>query len=331
MMINSNSLLCRVLLILAGLVVSAAATGQGWVPQRHVELIVPAPAGGSLDATGRIMQRIWEKLKIIPVTSAIANRAGGGHAIAYAFLAQQAGDPHILSITSPTLLTSHINGRISLTYTDFSPLATLVNDYIAFAVQSDSEFQTGKELLEALRNRPDMVSIALSSARGGTHHIAVGLPLQSAGIEIGKVRIVAFNSSGEAVTALLGRHLDVVVASVGTVAPHVETGKLRVLAVSSPQRLAGPLAAGPTWQELGQKGLFENWRGVIGTRGLTAEQSTFWQEVFRRVTASEEFRNYAKSNLWDISFRTPEETRVFMAAQYAELKNVMNYLGLVKR
>ncbi len=330
MMINSNSLLCRVLLILAGLVFSAAAAGQAWVPKQHVELIVPAPAGGSLDATGRIIQRIWQDQKIIPVTSTVVNRAGGGHAVAYAYLAQHAGHPYILDIDSPTLLTNHINGRTSVTYTDFTPLATLVNDYMVFAVQSDSKFQTGKELIEALRNRPDSVSIALSSARGGTHHIALGLPLQSAGVDIGKVRIVAFDSSGQTVTALLGGHVDVAVASAGNVALQVAAGKLRVLAVSSPHRLAGTLAAAPTWQELGQKGVFENWRGVFGTRGLTAEQITFWQEALRRVTAAEEFQKYAKSNLWDISYRTPEESRLFMAAQYADLKNVMDYLGLVK-
>lgn len=313
------------------LVLSHPAWGQGWIPQRHVELIVPAPAGGSLDATGRTVHRIWEELKLVPVTSAIANRAGGGHAIAYTFLNQQAGDPHYLSITSPTLLTSHINGRIPLTYTDFTPLATLVTEYIGFVVRPESPLRTGKDLLEALRKTPGKISLALSSARGGTHHISVGLPLQSAGIDAGQVKIVAFNSSGEAVTALLGGHVDVISASVGTVVPHVEAGKLRVLVVSSPRRLAGVLAAAPTWPEVGYKGVFENWRGVIGARGLTPEQSAFWGQVLRGVAASEEFRNYARKSLWDVSFRGPAETRKFMAAQYDELKGVMSYLGLVKQ
>lgn len=278
-----------------------------------------------------MLHRIWQELKLVPVTSAIANRAGGGHAIAYTFVNQQAGDPHYLSITSPTLLTSHINGRIPLTYTDFTPLAILVTDYMAFAVRSESPLRTGKDLLETLHRTPGKISLALSSARGGTHHISVGLPLQSAGIDVSQVKIVAFNSSGEAVTALLGGHVDVISGSVGTVARHVEAGKLRVLAVTSARRLGGALAAAPTWPELGYKGVFENWRGVIGTRGITPEQSAFWEQVFRRVTASGEFQTYAQRDLWDVSFRGPAETRKFMAAQYDELKGVMSYLGLVKQ
>ncbi|MBI3067925.1 MAG: hypothetical protein HYY79_03300, partial [Betaproteobacteria bacterium] len=183
-----------VLAAATALVLSHPAWGQRWIPQRHVELIVPAPAGGSLDATGRTVHRIWQELKLVPSTSAVANRGGGGHAVAYTFLNQQAGDPHYLSITSPTLLTSHINGRIPLTYTDFTPLATLVTEYIGFAVRPESPLQTGKDLLEAVRKTPGKISLALSSARGGTHHISVGLPLQSAGIDAGQVKIVAFNS-----------------------------------------------------------------------------------------------------------------------------------------
>jgi putative tricarboxylic transport membrane protein len=328
---NARGRFMAVLVAATALVLPHPAWGQDWVPQRHVELIVPAPAGGSLDATGRMVHRIWQELKLVPSTSAIVNRGGGGHAVAYTFLNQQAGDPHYLSITSPTLLTSHINGRIPLTYTDFTPLATLVTEYIGFAVRSESPLQTGKDLVEALRKTPGGLSLALSSARGGTHHISVGLPLQSAGIDANQVRIVAFNSSSEAMTALLGGHVDVISASVGTVVPHVEAGKLRVLVVTSAKRLGGALAAAPTWPELGYKGVFENWRGVIGTKGLTPEQSAFWERAFRRVAASEEFQIYAQRSLWDVSFRGPAETRKFMVAQYDELKGVMSYLGLVKQ
>ncbi|MDH4150569.1 MAG: hypothetical protein OEV67_08635, partial [Betaproteobacteria bacterium] len=106
---------------------------QDWKPERHVELIVPASAGGSLDNVGRTFHRLWDELKLMPVSSAVVNRAGGGHAIAYNFLNQHAGDPHFLSITSSTLHTSNINGRIKLSYRDFTPLAVMMTEYIAIA------------------------------------------------------------------------------------------------------------------------------------------------------------------------------------------------------
>ena len=314
-----------------GALIAGAAGAQGWTPQRNVEVIVPASAGGSLDTTGRTVTRIWGDLKLLPVSSTISNRAGGGHAVAYSYLAQRPNDPHFLAVTSSTLLASHINGHIPQTYTDFTPLAVLLTEYIAFAVRVDSPLKTGKDFIEALRKAPASLSLAISSATGGTHHISFGLPLASASVDMSKVKLVAFNSSAEAVTALLGGHVDVVSAGTVNVSPHIASGKLRVLAVTSAKRMTGSLASAPTWPELGYKGVFENWRGIIGAKGISAEQVAYWDNVFRRLTASEDFRNYAEQNQWDASYRGAEDSRKFMAEQYDELKGVMTYLGLVKK
>ena len=322
----------KALAVAAACILFAGVAGaQSWSPQRNVEVIVPSTAGGSLDTTGRTVTRIWGDLKLLPVSSTVSNRAGGGHAVAYNYLSQRAGDPHYLAVTSSTLLASHINGHIPLTYTDFTPLAVLLTEYIAFAVRADSPLKTGKDFIEALRKAPASLSLALSSAAGGTHHISFGLPLASGGVDTSKVKFVAFNSSGEAVTALLGGHVDVISAGTVNVAPQVAGGKLRVLAVTSARRMAGPLASAPTWPELGYKGVFENWRGIIGAKGITAEQVAFWDNVFRRMTGSEDFRVYAEQNQWDASYKGAEESRRFMAEQYDELKGVMTYLGLTKK
>ncbi len=316
--------------VVLGLLMSAAALAQGWKPQRNVELIVPAGAAGSLDTTGRTVHKIWDELKLVPVTSTIVNRSGGGHAIAYGFLNQRAGDPHYLSITSATILTNHINGRLPVTYTDFTPLAVLLTEYVAFAVRTESPIKTGKDLVETLKKNPGALSIALSSAAGGTHHITVGLPLQSGGVDITKVKLVSFNATSDAVTALLGGHVDVMSGGTVQIAPHVESGKLRVIAVTSSKRMTGPLASAPTWPELGYKGVFENWRGVIGAKGITAEQTAYWEGVLRGVVQSDEFKKYAERNQWDDTFKGSAEMRKFLDGQYGELKSVMTFLGLTK-
>lgn len=315
---------------IAGIVPSHTAYAQGWSPQRNVELIVPAGAGGSLDTTGRTVHRLWEELKLVPGTSTVVNRSGGGHAVAYGFLNQRAGDPHYLSITSATILTNHINGRLPVTYTDFTTLAVLLTEYVGFAVRVESPIKTGKDLVEALKKNPGALSIALSSAAGGTHHITVGLPLQSGGVDISKVKLVSFNSTSDAVTALLGGHVDVMSGGTVQIAPHVESGKLRVIAVTSARRMTGALAGGPTWPELGYKGVFENWRGVIGSRGMTSQQTAFWEGVLRGVVQSDEFKQYAEKNQWDDTFKGSAEMRRFLEAQYGELKSVMAFLGLSK-
>src|SRR5258705_9229047 len=79
-----------------GMVFAGAAYAQGWNPQRNVEVIVPSTAGGSLDTTGRTVTRIWGELKLLPVSSSISNRPGGGHAVAYNYIAQRSGDQLLL-------------------------------------------------------------------------------------------------------------------------------------------------------------------------------------------------------------------------------------------
>src|SRR5574340_680147 len=103
-----------------------AAHAQGWKPDKHVELIVPTGAGGSLDATGRTIQRIWDVEKLLGgAASSVVNKPGGGHAIGYTDAAEQMANPQYLAVTSGTLLTGHIVGRLKMTYADVTPIAVL--------------------------------------------------------------------------------------------------------------------------------------------------------------------------------------------------------------
>ncbi|HEY9446177.1 MAG TPA: tripartite tricarboxylate transporter substrate binding protein [Burkholderiales bacterium] len=314
----------------SALLLAPVASAQGWAPAGNVELIVPASAGGSLDATGRIVQKIWSDLKLVPTSSTVVNRSGGGHAVAYNFLAQHNGDPQFLSITSSTILANHINGRLKVTYTDFTSLAVLLTEHIAIAVRPDSPIKTGKDFVAALKKDPSSLSIGLGSAAGGTHHIAVALPLLSAGVDLKKLKLVSFNSSGEAVTALLGGHVDVISAGTINVAPHIQASRMRAVGTTAPQRLQGVFASVPTWPEQGYKGVFENWRGVIGAKGMSAPQIAYWEGVLKRVVDSDEFKQQAEKNQWERTFKGSAEMNKFLAAQYADLKEVMTSLGLVK-
>jgi len=124
--------------------------------------------------------------------------------------------------------------------------------------------------------------------------------------------------------------VDVANGGTANAAGLVESGKLRVLTVTSARRMQGPLATAATWAELGYKGVFDNWRGVIGTKGMTQAQTAYWESVFKGVATSEEFQQYAAKNQWENSYRGPAEARAFMEAQYGELKSVMGFLGLAK-
>jgi len=301
-----------------------------WNPERHVELIVPAATGGSLDIMGRTIQQMWIDMKLLKPTSAVVNRAGGGHAVAYAYLGQKKGDGHVLSLTSPNILAGHITGTLSVTYRDFTPIAILLTESIAFAVPADSPIRTGRDLMEALRTKPEAYSVALSSAVGGTHHLALGLPARAAGVDMRKVKLVGFNSSGDALVSILGGHVNIISTSSASLLPHVQSGKLRMIAVGAEKRLGAPFANVPTWAELGYPGVFDNWRGIIGAPGLTPEQTAYWEDGFRKLAATPAFASFAEKNQLEPAFRGAADARRYMEKQYAEMKEVMGFLGLSK-
>ncbi len=142
---------------------------------------------------------------------------------------------------------------------------------------------------------------------------------------------MSFNDSSALLTALLGGHVAVGMATALNAAPHVETGKLRALAISSPKRVTGALASVPTWTELGYKGTWESWRGLIGTKALTVAQVAYWEDVSRRVTENEQFRKFVETADLEPNFMGSVETRKWLAAKYDETKAVMLSLGFAKQ
>lgn len=318
----------RLLALTMAMGLTPVAAAQGWTPQRHVELIAPNAPGGAMDSTARIVQRLWQELKLLPVSSSVVNRSGGEHALAYTYLSQRTGDPHFLSLASPVLLGNHLAGRLSVTYTDVTPIATIMTEAYVFAVRADSPFKSGRELVEALKARPDSLSISVSTIQT---RIANGLVLQSAGIDIKPVKVVVLEG-GKQVVALLGGHVEVAVGSAVGFLPQVESGTVRVIAVTAPKRLAGVLSTAPTWAELGHKtATYETWRAILAPKGITPAQIAYWEEVMRKVAASDEFRKSAERNQGEVIFKNAADTRKHMEVEYEQAKNVMTYLGLIKQ
>jgi putative tricarboxylic transport membrane protein len=317
-----------VVAVVAAIGLTPVAAAQAWTPQRHVELIAPNAPGGAMDSTARIVQRLWQEMKLLPVSSAVVNRAGGEHALAYTYLSQRTGDPHFLSLASPVLLNNHLAGRLPLTYTDVTPVATVMTEGYIFVVRADSPFKTGKDFVDAVKARPDSLSISVSTVQT---RIANGLVMQAAGIDFKPLKMVVLEG-GKQVAAVLGGHVDVAIGSAVGFLPQVEAGTVRVIAVTSPKRLTGALGSAPTWAELGTKAAtYETWRAILAPKGITPAQIAYWEDVMRKVAASEEFRKSAERNQGEAIFRNAADTKKSMDAEYQQAKTIMTYLGLVKQ
>jgi putative tricarboxylic transport membrane protein len=304
-----------------------AAVAQHWKPGRAVEIIIPTATGGSADRTGRVLQKLFQDRGLIE-SSVVANRPGGSGSVGMHYLLQQgnAGN-HVLIHTEP-LVTNRITGRSNLSYADFTPIALLTNEYMVFTVNANSLIRSGKDLIEILRRDPASISMSGGSAVGNNSHMAIGQVGQAAKIDIKRLKIVTFNSGGEATAALLGGHIDMYISTVIPVMPHVQSGKLRVIAITAPQRLPGAAAGIPTWKEQGIDMTYASWRVAVAGKGLSGEQLDFWDKVFRQVTSSDEWKKDLEDNFLLNAYLDRARTRQFLDAQNRQLTVVLKGLGL---
>lgn len=313
------------------LAASSACWAQGgWGPQRNVEIVVGSAPGGSNDRTARQVERILTEKKLVNVTLTVVNRSGGGGNLAYTYVNQRAGDAHYLLIGTPALLTNHITGMGSLYYGDFTPIASLFNDYTVFALNAGSPIASGKDLIARLKD-PKSVAAGFATTFGSHQHIAACLLVKAVGGNARELKAVAFKGSAEAITALLGGHLDLVTTAAGNAAPHVATGRMRVVAAAAPTRLGGALAEVPTWKEQGVDLVFGGWRAIMAPKGLTPAQVAYWEGVLRKATQVPEWQGDLEKNYWSDDFVPSRQFRKDLEKDYADMKAVLVELGLAKQ
>lgn len=321
-------MLCVIAITLAGTTATTAA--QAWLPQRNVEIVAGSAAGGSNDKTARIMERIFTTHKLAPVPLVVINKPGGGSSIAYTYVSQKPGDAHALYIASSGLLSNNILGSSTLGHRDFTPVVSLYEDYAVFMVRTESPIKTGRDLAERLKKDPRSVVVGFANAFGSSRHVASGLLIKSLGGNARDLKPVVFKGSAEAITAMLGGHIDVAVAGAVNAVAHVNNGTVRVIGVAAPVRLLGPLATAPTWKEQGADFAYGNWRAIFAPKGLTPAQIAFWEDALRKMVQAPEWKDDLEKNYWSDNFAGSAQLAKDLESDYAYLKTVLLDLGLAR-
>ena len=315
---------------LAGAAGVCAAQGA-WSPQRNVEIVVGSAPGGSNDKTARQVERILVEKRIVSAPLTVVNKPGGGSTIAFNYVSQHPGDAHFLMVGTTALLSNHIVGSSKLSYLDFTPIASLFNDYVVFVVNAESPIKTGKDLIARLKKDPKSVAIGFATTLGSHNHVAAGLLAKSVGGNPRDLKVIAYKGAAEALTNLMGNHIDLVTTAAGNAAPHVAAGRLRVVGVAGPARFGGALASAPTWKEQGVDLVFGGWRSIMGPKGLSAAQVAYWEGVLAKATQVPEWREDLERNFWADDFVTSAQLRKDLEKDYADMKAVLTDLGMAKQ
>jgi putative tricarboxylic transport membrane protein len=309
---------------------TAGHAQTAWKPDKPVELVIGTSPGGPQDHMGRMLQKVIQDNRLLEVPLTVVNKAGGGGAVGLAYLNQHMGQGGFVMVNAISILTNHITGKSAYSPADYTPLAVMGVEYEAVAVRADSPLKTGRDLVERLRKDPAALSVGVGTGLGTAAHLAFVIAMKAAGVDIKKLKTVAFNSGSEGTTALLGGHVDVTSTPPSGVMQQVQAGRIRLLAVGSPSRGTGGLAQVPTWKEQGVNSAVDVWRGIAGPKGMTAAQIAFWDDLLGKAAKTDEWRKDLAQNDVENVYRNSAETAKYWKQEYEELRAVLVELGLAK-
>ena len=270
--------------------VSAATAAHAQYPERNVTLIVPYGAGGGTDITARLLARDLEAVLGKPVT--VENRAGGGGWVGWGGLAAARPDGYVLGyLNVPSMYAGYLDKSIGRkeTLDSFTPLMNHVLDYNVWAVKADSPYKSVKDVVEAARKAPSVVTVTAYGA-GSDDHLAILSMEQENSI---KLSVVHSRSTAEAKTQALGGHIHVLGANISEVAEEAKSGQLRILGVMSPAR-SKFLPNTPTFKE---QGFNQNWsvsRGIAAPANLDKAAEQRLVDALEKVLQSPEHRGKAE-------------------------------------
>ena len=320
------------MLVGAAVFLSAAlpALAQSWKPDKPIEIVVPTTPGGGIDRSARLLQKIIQEISLAPVPVNVTNKPGGGGVVSLVYLNQHAGDGHVVAINSPNLIANDLNGRGTVKYREVTALANLFSEYTVIAVRSESPLKTGQDFIDRLRRDPQALAVSTPTTLGSVNHLSFALVAKAAGIDPRKLKAVVLGSGGDAVTALLGGHIDAHTGTPSSVVRMVQGGKVRALAILAPKRIGGPYADTPTWTELGYKAVMDTWRGVIGPKGMTAAQIAWWDAVLAKVVATPTWKEALEQNTWEANYLNSAQTRKLFDDEHAEYRTILGDLGMIK-
>lgn len=236
------------ILALAALAVPAAAADT--FPTRPVRLVVPYAPGGNVDISARIIAAPLGEL--LGQTIVVDNRPGAGGNLGASLVAKATPDGYTLLVGSSGPLSVNPVIFKNLPYDslkDFAPISTVQAVPLVVLASPKSGFNSIADLVAAAKARPGKVTMA-SAGAGTTNHFAIELFASMAGVQ---VLHVPYKGSGPALSELLGGQVETMVDQLAASIGYVKDGRLKVLAVTTPQRAAA-LSNVPTLDELGYKG-----------------------------------------------------------------------------
>ena len=327
----------RLSLSLAAVAVALAFPAQAaqWQPNKPVEIVVPAGAGGASDQMARLIQGIIIKHKLMKPPMIVQIKGGSSGAEGIMDVKASAGNPHKLLIALSSLYTLPLATNLPFNWKDLTPVAMIAMDEFLLWVNSETPYKTPKEFLEAAKKANGDFKMGGTGSKREDHIISVALD-KAAGA---RFAYIPYKSGGEAATQLVGKHTDANVNNPSENVAQWRAGQVRALCVFAEQRMAhkakvaGDLAWSdiPTCKESGVDFQYQMLRAILLPPGVTADQVAFYADLMKKVTATPEWKQYMEKNALKEVFLTGKDFVQFMERDEATHRKLMAEAGFLAK
>ena len=293
---------------------ASAAPASAQPVYQHLRIIAPAAPGGGWDQTARVMQQALQSAGVVH-TSSVENIPGAAGTIGLArFVTAERGTGDVTMVSGLIMLGAIVTHRSALTLHDVTPIARLLGEYEVIVVPVGSPYRSLQDLIRVFKERPESISWGGGSA-GGTDQILAGLVADAVGVAPKRVNYIAFSGGGESMSAILGGQVSVGINGLAEFAPHIAAGTVRVLAISSTERLAGFDA--PTLREQGVDVELENWRSLVAPPGVSSADRRRLETAVAAMVQSQAWRDALVRYRWNDRYLVGAEFERFVDSEEA--------------
>ncbi|MDJ0350443.1 tripartite tricarboxylate transporter substrate-binding protein [Cryobacterium sp. PH29-G1] len=295
-------------------------------PIDNLQVMVPNAPGSGYDVTGRAAVKVMDDIGTATSTE-VTNLAGAGGTVGLARTLTETGNANFLMVMGLGVVGAAYTNEGNAKVADATPIARLIEEAGAIFVPADSPYQSLDDMITAWKVDPAAFAVGGGSSPGGPDHL---LPMQLAdavGIDPGAVNFISYDGGGELLPAILGGKLQFAASGYGEFLEQVKSGDLRVLAVTSEERV--PVIDAPTLTEEGVDLIFTNWRGFLAAPGLTDAETARLVDAVTAMHDSDEWAAVLKANAWTDSFLTGDDFGTFLTEQDERVATTLKTLGLI--
>jgi len=292
-------------------------------PLKNIDWTVPANPGGYSLTSNAISDTLKAEGLLGEYTSTFKPGAGG--AVGLGAFQEIKGKPEAALVTGIAMTGGLYSNKSPLNLLSSTPIAKVLREYNAIVVPANSKYRTLKQLMDDLKAKPNGVAIA-GGSKGGIDHQVIGLLAQSADIDPTKLNYVVFSGGPEVLTSILSGSTQVGISGSSEFKAFVESGKVRVLGVSSAKPLAG--FKGQTFVRQGYNLVYGNWRGVMAPADISKADYTNFIKVMDIMHVSPSWKEQLKKNNWDNEFEAGANFKTFLEKHIPEINKVMKGLGI---